>query len=111
LYARGEDPDVARYVVDRPVRIDEDCWIGVHVAVAPGVRIGRGAAGHCALCDRRGCASPPDQSASSVASARDVGRNEAGSSALFVRWLRRRGARRTAFCIGGRGRLLRDETL
>jgi acetyltransferase-like isoleucine patch superfamily enzyme len=43
LYARGEDPDVARYIVDRPVRIDEDCWIGVHVAIAPGVRIGRGA--------------------------------------------------------------------
>lgn len=37
------DPDVARYVLDRPIRIDEDCWLGAHVAVAPGVRIGRGA--------------------------------------------------------------------
>jgi acetyltransferase-like isoleucine patch superfamily enzyme len=37
------DPDVARYVLDRPVWIDEDCWLGAHVVVAPGVRIGRGA--------------------------------------------------------------------
>jgi acetyltransferase-like isoleucine patch superfamily enzyme len=37
------DPNIARYVLDRPVRIDEDCWIGAHVAIAPGVRIGRGA--------------------------------------------------------------------
>ncbi len=37
------DPDVARYVLDKPVGIDEDCWLGAHVAVAPGVRIGRGA--------------------------------------------------------------------
>lgn len=37
------DPDVARYVLDKPVVIDEDCWLGARVAVAPGVRIGRGA--------------------------------------------------------------------
>jgi acetyltransferase-like isoleucine patch superfamily enzyme len=37
------DPDVMAYVLDRPVRIDEDCWLGAHVVVAPGVRIGRGA--------------------------------------------------------------------
>lgn len=37
------DPDVARYILDKPVVIDEDCWLGAHVAVAPGVRIGRGA--------------------------------------------------------------------
>jgi acetyltransferase-like isoleucine patch superfamily enzyme len=39
----AEDRDVADYVLDRPVRIDEDCWLGAHVVVAPGVRIGRGA--------------------------------------------------------------------
>ena len=38
-----DDPDVAAYVLDRPVRIDDDCWLGAHVVVAPGVRIGRGA--------------------------------------------------------------------
>jgi acetyltransferase-like isoleucine patch superfamily enzyme len=38
-----DDPDVARYILDKPVVIDEDCWLGAHVAVAPGVRIGRGA--------------------------------------------------------------------
>jgi acetyltransferase-like isoleucine patch superfamily enzyme len=38
-----DQPDVACYVLDRPVQIDEDCWLGAHVAVAPGVRIGRGA--------------------------------------------------------------------
>jgi acetyltransferase-like isoleucine patch superfamily enzyme len=27
---------------DRPIVIEEDCWIGVNVAVMPGVRIGRG---------------------------------------------------------------------
>ncbi|CAN0617667.1 Acetyltransferase [Burkholderia multivorans] len=26
----------------RPVRIDEDCWLGINVAIMPGVRIGRG---------------------------------------------------------------------
>lgn len=39
----ADEPDVARYVADRPVRIDDDCWLGAHVVVAPGVRIGRGA--------------------------------------------------------------------
>jgi acetyltransferase-like isoleucine patch superfamily enzyme len=43
LAAAPADPDVARYIVDRPVLIDEDCWLGAHVVVAPGVRIGRGA--------------------------------------------------------------------
>jgi acetyltransferase-like isoleucine patch superfamily enzyme len=42
LLATG-DADVAGYVLDRPVLIDEDCWLGAHVVVAPGVRIGRGA--------------------------------------------------------------------
>jgi acetyltransferase-like isoleucine patch superfamily enzyme len=28
---------------DRPVRVGDDCWIGAHVAVMPGVTIGRGA--------------------------------------------------------------------
>jgi hypothetical protein len=42
LSATG-DADVAGYVLDRPVLIDEDCWLGAHVVVAPGVRIGRGA--------------------------------------------------------------------
>lgn len=43
LASAPTDPDVARYVSDRPVRIDEDCWLGAYVVVAPGVRIGRGA--------------------------------------------------------------------
>ncbi|GEM_PF-2015916 len=44
LFAQAaKDPDAAQYVLDRPVRIDEDCWLGAHVVVAPGVRIGRGA--------------------------------------------------------------------
>jgi acetyltransferase-like isoleucine patch superfamily enzyme len=43
LANKPNDPDVARYRLDRPVRVDEDCWLGAHVVVAPGVRIGRGA--------------------------------------------------------------------
>jgi acetyltransferase-like isoleucine patch superfamily enzyme len=38
-----DDPAAVGYVLDRPVRIDEDCWLGAHVVVAPGVRVGRGA--------------------------------------------------------------------
>jgi acetyltransferase-like isoleucine patch superfamily enzyme len=41
--AAPNDADVAGYVLDRPVQIDEDCWLGAHVVVAPGIRIGRGA--------------------------------------------------------------------
>jgi hypothetical protein len=29
--------------VDRPVTIDEDCWIGINAVIMPGVRVGRGA--------------------------------------------------------------------
>ena len=44
LLASGAfDADIPEYVSDRLVQIDEDCWIGGNVFVAPGVRIGRGA--------------------------------------------------------------------
>jgi acetyltransferase-like isoleucine patch superfamily enzyme len=43
LASATSDADIAGYVLDRPVLIDEDCWLGAHVVVAPGVRIGRGA--------------------------------------------------------------------
>ena len=28
---------------DRPVRIDDDCWIGTNAVICPGVRVGKGA--------------------------------------------------------------------
>ena len=55
---------------DRPVRVGEDCWLGVNVVIAPGVTVGRGAI----------------VGANSVVT-RDVGPYEvvAGSPAAFIR--------------------------
>ena len=55
---------------DRPVRVGDDCWLGVNVVIAPGVTVGRGAI----------------VGANSVVT-RDVGAYEvvAGSPATFIR--------------------------
>lgn len=37
----SKDPTGAAWI-DRPVWIQDDCWLGVHVVVAPGVTIGKG---------------------------------------------------------------------
>jgi|SRR5579883_720734 len=43
LYAETTRDSIGHYTIDRPVIIDDDCWLGGNVFIAPGVRVGRGA--------------------------------------------------------------------
>lgn len=40
--ARFIRPPPVDWIVDKPVVVDDDCWLGVNCVVLPGVRIGRG---------------------------------------------------------------------
>jgi len=42
LPIRVQEQDATTGALDRPVNIHDDCWLGVHVVIAPGVTLGKG---------------------------------------------------------------------